>query len=140
MRRLLLALLLVMALPLAGLASAIILRVDNQNPYASSLQKLTAIPDFVLQSDGTLFFARTGKEVGQVEYYTAQVTTDEMSTMVSRIQLGGAADWEEDYENATLQGLPTTVFALSAPGIKRTISVYGAAWSAREHQIPDVLG
>ncbi len=120
-------------------AASVVLRADTASPLSDELQKLIPMPDFLLLSDGTVFFGRPGHHVGEIEYYTAHMSKDEMDSLVGRLQLSHVADWDDDYHAATLADLPTTTYTLNVPSVNRTISVYGAAYSAHLHVLPDGL-
>ncbi|MHB2020579.1 MAG: UPF0158 family protein [Candidatus Xenobia bacterium] len=134
----LLCLVLLCAAP-AFAAPQVVLKVVTTNPLDGPLEKLTSLPQFVLRDDGSVFFERPAREVGKVSFFTAQLSPDEVHSVQQMLEYASPDDWDDSYENADLKDLPTTSVTVHVGKTDRTVSIYGAAWCARQKLMPGGL-
>lgn len=118
----------------------VLFMIDTRGGFASQLQELTSLPEFVVYGDGRAMWTRYDKNKDLRRLMTTHLSPDEVEREVAYIESLGYADWYERYENAVLPNLPTTTFQLNlrAGSIKRM--VYGLGLSLKQNSIPQGFG
>jgi hypothetical protein len=114
--------------------------ISTTGGFASQLQELTALPDFVLYGDGTAVWTRYDKQKDLRRLMTARLSPDEVAQELAFVESAGFASWYDRYEDTSLQNLPTTTMTLHLKKRTTTRMVYGLNIAMKQKTAPEGFG
>lgn len=118
----------------------VLFMIDTKGGYASQLQELTALPEFVLYGDGTAVWTRYDKKKDLRLLMAARLSSDEVDQLLSYLQSLGYDNWYERYDGSGLVNLPTTTMLLNLKDKLERRTVYGLALALKQNSIPEGFG
>ncbi len=121
-------------------STRVLFMIETRGGYASRLQKLTTLPDFVLYGDGTAVWTRYDKTKDLHEVFAARLTPQEVKQELEFILSSGFEKWYDRYDGVTISNLPTTTFTLNFIDHPMKRTVYGLQMALQRGLVPSNFG
>ena len=124
-------------LPYDNGSGKVLFMIQTKGGVASSLQELTALPEFALYGDGTAIWTRYSAAKEMRVVWTTHLSPQEVQKELDFIDAQGYNGWYDRYEDTNLPNLPTTTFTLNFKEQSIRRLVYGFQYCTKNKTIPD---
>ncbi|MBM3462752.1 MAG: hypothetical protein FJX76_11680 [Armatimonadetes bacterium] len=118
----------------------VVFSITTKGGVASTLQELTALPDFVLYGDGTAFWTRYDKAADLRQLWTATLSPEQVRAELQWLSNKGYFEWYDRYDHVTIKNLPTTYFQVNLVDGPFKRQVYGMNVGLKDHSTPAGFG